>query len=102
MVTNVVAARMARQSMLRGMSHNRLSLADINLAGDGGGNQGGVAFLQQVNGALDFGGGRWRGKLVGNHFSVKKMRENDLRGESKIKRNSSYGGTILPDSADPD
>jgi hypothetical protein len=31
------------------------SVADINLAGDGGGNQGGPAFLQQVNGALGFG-----------------------------------------------
>src|ERR1017187_6269356 len=40
------------------MSHGGSGLADINLAGDGGGNQGGPAFLQQVYGALGFGGER--------------------------------------------
>ena len=29
---------------------------NVNLAGDGGGDQGGPAFLQQVDGALGFGG----------------------------------------------
>ena len=31
-------------------------VAGINLAGDGGGNYGDAAFLQQVNGSLGFGG----------------------------------------------
>jgi hypothetical protein len=32
------------------------SRADVDLAGDGGGDEGGAAFLEEVDGALGFGG----------------------------------------------
>ena len=38
------------------LSYHRLPVTDVDLTGDGGGDEGGAAFLQQVNGALGFGG----------------------------------------------
>ena len=55
--------------------------ADVDLAGDGGGDQGGAAFVRQVDGALGFGG---EGVELGK-FAIE---EDDYRGLFVFWRNS--------------
>ncbi|RFC32767.1 MAG: hypothetical protein DID91_2727703544 [Candidatus Nitrotoga sp. MKT] len=60
---------------------SRANAAHVNLAGDGGGDQRGAAFLQQVDGVVSFGG---EGVEFG-HFSLEKAELPGFRGRCWLK-----------------
>lgn len=60
---------------------SRANAAYVNLAGDGGGDQRGAAFLQQVDGVVSFGG---EGVEFG-HFSLEEAELPGFRGSCWLK-----------------